>query len=147
MARVAVRAQWAIPATVLVIAGLGTGAWLLLRDGGGVPTADLEAMLPEVVGKRPTVDWPRRVTCEGGDPAVCVREEDAGGDVFYLKEMINVQAESTGIVDLLRLFLEDGFEDVVVCPPAVSTGAARCTVGGPKAGALDVHAESAVYVR
>jgi hypothetical protein len=108
-------------------------AWLLHRDDERSRRAALEAMLPEVVGKRSTVDWPRRVRCRDEQPAVCAPEKSgesgASGDAFYLKEMIDHQPPSPGLIGLLELFLEDGFKGVIVCPPAVSAGIAQCTVG------------------
>lgn len=133
---------------VFIVAGSLTAAWLVRRDDDASRRAALEARLPEVVGKLPTVDWPRTVQCRGEGPAVCAPDgSGGGGDTLYLYEMINVDRPSPSLVGLLRLFLEDGFDEVIACPPAVSKGTARCTVGTVRPDTMDVPRESAIYVR
>lgn len=143
MAGLRARGRWAIPFAVLLLVGTATGVWALNRDDE-VRRADLEDMQPEAVGRPPTIEWPKRLTCRGEDAPLC-GPEDAGetGDIVYLKETINLDEQSPGLLDLLRLFLEDGFDHVVVCPPAASRGIARCAA---VAGIFDVPAENAVYV-
>jgi hypothetical protein len=158
MSRVAVSPRWAIPAAVLVIVGLGTGGWLLVRDGGGSRTDDLEAMQPDTVGRPPTVDWPKRLTCEREEPPICAPEEAGRSEnTVYLKETINLEQESPGLLQLLRSFFDNAFERVIVCPPATAERPADCTdltgfFHAPAedtayARVTDVPAESAIYVR
>jgi len=150
MRQLRVTPRWAISIVVLVVVGSLTAAWFLLRDDDASRTAALEARLPEVVGKPPTVEWPRRVRCRGEKPAVCAPEgTGAGGDVLYLYETINLERASAGLVGLLSLFLEDGFDTVISCPPAVADGTAQCVVGRVGSDTIDVDlsAESAIYVR
>ena len=148
MRRLRVGPRWAIAIVVLIVAGSLTAAWFLRRDEDASRRAALEARLPEIVGKPPTVDWPRTVQCTGEQPPVCVPgASGGGGDTLYLYEMINVDRPSPGLIGLLRLFLEDGFDEVVACPPAVSKGTARCTVGTVGPDTMNGPRESAVYVR
>jgi len=148
MRRLRLTPRWAISIVVLVVVGSLTAAWFLLRDDDASGTVALAARVPEVVGKPPTVEWPRRVQCRGEESAVCAPEGTAGGgDVLYLYEMINLERASPGLVGLLSLFLEDGFDAVIACPPAVSEGTAQCAVGRVGPATMDVPPESAIYVR
>jgi hypothetical protein len=88
------------------------------------------------------------VQCRGEEQAVCSPYGSGdGGNTLYLYEMINVDQPSAGLTGLLGLFLEDGFDEVIACPPAVSRGTARCTVGTVGPDTMNVPRESAVYVR
>ena len=158
MARVVVSPRWAIPAAVLAIVGLGMGGWLLLRHDGGVRTADLEAMQPDAVGRPPTVDWPKRLTCGREEAPICAPEEGRRSEnIVYLKETINLEEQSPGLLQLLRSFFDNTFERVIVCPPAAAERPAACTDltgffdAPPESSAYarvtDVPAESALYVR
>ncbi|HXQ85211.1 MAG: hypothetical protein WCE47_04085 [Gaiella sp.] len=147
MRQLRVTPRWAISIAALVVVGSLTAAWFLLRDDDASRTAALAARLPDVVGKPPTVAWPRRVRCRVEETAVCAPEGTGGGEVLYLYEMINLDRASPGLIGLLGLFLEDGFEAVIACPPAVSEGTARCAVGRVGPDTMDVPPESAVYVR
>ena len=60
-------------------------------------------------------------------------------EVLYLYEMINLNRASPGLIGLLGLFLEDGFEAVIACPPPdFPEGTARCAVGRVGPDTMDV---------